>query len=165
MSIRESLPNSVKQLRMAFLMAIATSLGGGAVAMFTSWWGGIITESKLSTALELKADVSKLSALETRFGKLPDNAAPVCEQLQSLQDAKLFNEIRIGVEVKERMGIQVGLYQAMRLAKLNEAQRTSVERSMISAKARHDFLLLNMRMTPVDAAKQVVDEYKVQVQR
>lgn len=133
---------------MAFFVAIVTSLGGGAVAVLTNWWGGIITQSKLDAAMEQKANVSQIIDLEVK--------------IRDVHDSKLMTEIRMGVEVKERASLQVGLYQAMRLAHFTEEQRNAVERFMVNARSRHDFLIMQLKMTPVDAAKQVVDEYKIQ---
>lgn len=155
MIVRGSLP-TIKQLPAAFLVAMATALGGGAVAMFTSWWGGLVNTGMLDVAIEQNASEAsrQLDSLKQEIGALR-------LELRPLNDAKLSSEMRVGIEVRERMAVEVGLHQLMRMCKLNEEQRLGIERSMINAEDRHETLVLRMKMTPEDAADRVVNEYKV----
>jgi hypothetical protein len=108
--------------------------------------------------MEQKADAA---AVEKKFGELEAQIIVLRGDARDLNDAKLTAEMRVGMEVRERMAVEVGLHQTMRLCKLNEEQRLGIEQSMINAEDRHETLVLRMKMTPEAAADRVVNEYKI----
>ena len=166
--LRESLPNR-KQMPVALgataLASIVAAAATASVGAASEWWGGFPTKEYVdagdanqhSGTLRMLFGTSDLR--DGEVDKLIEN--PVVPRVSALELSRREESERIGVVVRERVGLKVALSKTLVLSRLNESQRTSIERSALEARRRFDELVLQGH-TPEQAAAQVLEETRIQ---
>lgn len=137
---------ALQQLPKLALLAVggfATAVGGAAFASSQQWIGGIATRGYVDA--QIAAALPEVTSLQKQF--VESNA----EILREVRIGNVRQVERVGVVIRERVGLQAALSVGMDPKRREVAQRASV-----TARAKYDELVLR-GMTAEEAEQRALE--------
>lgn len=133
-----------KRVGLAFLLAMATAAGGALFAGATQWTFGIASRGYVDT--QIAAAVAPVETLQKRFDERAE------EILTEVRIGNTRQLERVGVMIRERVGLRAALN-----AGLDPKRKSAADRASAVARAKYDELMLRPNMTAEDAETRVYE--------
>jgi hypothetical protein len=150
-------PRAWKALTLVGGAALCVGSAGATVGFR---YGTVPTRAEVS-ALSERED-ARYTAMHNLLGTPPQTTlaeptvVPIFTRLQRINDGDTAQVERVGLVVREYVGVRVALHRVLQMPPSTKLQRETSQRAAIAARDRFDHFV--MRLSPNDAANKVLEE-------